>query len=147
MLRRIGYIQIHGKDGINPSMLWELANIFVRMLSIIFKGSRWPGDVPDDLKNTNSITLFFKKEDKGNYKAVSLSLASGKMMEEILKEAFSKHVKRWLATASMYSLRANWLTWWFLWWAEISACFYLYICKAVNVACTGCSILTATLVM
>lgn len=46
------------------------------------------------MKNTNSITLFFKKEDKGNYKAVSLSLASGKMMEEILKEAFSKHVKR-----------------------------------------------------
>lgn len=49
-----------------------------------------------DDQNKASVTLVFnkgKKEDPGNYMPVSFTSISGKVMEELILEASSKHMK------------------------------------------------------
>lgn len=62
---------------------------------IIFERSWHLGEVPEEWKKA-TVTPIFKKgkeEDPGNYNLGSLTLTSEKVMENIIMEAISKHVK------------------------------------------------------
>jgi len=64
-------------------VLRELEEELAKPLSIICQQSWLTGEVPDDWRIT-SVTPIYKKgrkEDPGNYRPVSLTSVSGKIME------------------------------------------------------------------
>ncbi|KAK4827448.1 hypothetical protein QYF61_018169 [Mycteria americana] len=69
-----------GPDGIHPRVLrsWQI-----------------PLEVPDDWRNANVTPIFKKvrKEDAGNYRPVSLTSVPRKVMEQLILEAISRHMK------------------------------------------------------
>lgn len=66
-----------GLDGIHPSTLKELADVIVRLLSIIFKGSWESGEVSVGWKLAKSqFSRGAIKEDPDNYRPVSLVSSS-----------------------------------------------------------------------
>ncbi|KFV78543.1 hypothetical protein N308_15395, partial [Struthio camelus australis] len=92
----LGKLDTHksmGPDGMHPRVLRE--DIITRPLSIIFERSWRSGEVPEDWKKAN-VTPVFKKgkeEDPGNYRPVSLTSIPGKVMEQLILEAISKHLE------------------------------------------------------
>lgn len=64
------------------------------LISIGFNQSRWLGEVPEEQRNAN-ITLIFKngKEDPGNYRPISLTSNPGRVMEQLILETTSRHIK------------------------------------------------------
>ena len=74
-----------GPDEIHVRALRELAEVIVEPLSIIYQRSLLMGEVPEDWRLAN-VTPIYKKgcrEDPGNYRPVSLTWVSGKVMEQI----------------------------------------------------------------
>ena len=83
-------------------MLRELADIIARPLSIIYRRSGHSGEVPEDWKKVNVVPVSKKSEneDPGSYRPVSLTSVPGKVMEELILEAMSKHVEDKTVTRS-----------------------------------------------
>ncbi|KAK4816268.1 hypothetical protein QYF61_014340 [Mycteria americana] len=84
-----------GPDEIHPRVLKELAEVLTKPLSIIYQQSWLTGEVPADWRLA-SVTPIFKKgrkEDPGNYRPVSLTLVPGKLMEQIILSAITRHDK------------------------------------------------------
>ncbi|KAK4811175.1 hypothetical protein QYF61_019806 [Mycteria americana] len=79
-----------GLDGIHPRVLKELAEVFTKPLSIIYQQSWLTGDVPVDWRLANKKG---RKEDPGNYRPVSLTSVPGKLMEQIILSALTRHVE------------------------------------------------------
>lgn len=50
------------------------------------------GEFPEDGKTAN-MTPVFKKEDPGNYRPVNLTTAPGELMEQLILEIISRHIK------------------------------------------------------
>ena len=78
-----------------PRVLRELAEVIARPLSIIF-GKLWGmGEVPGDWRKANVTPVFKKgkKGDPGNYRPVSLTSVPGKVMEQLILGAVSRHIK------------------------------------------------------
>ncbi|PKU46357.1 rna-directed dna polymerase from mobile element jockey- hypothetical protein [Limosa lapponica baueri] len=76
-------------------MLRELAEVIAGPLSIIFERSWRTGEVPEDWRKAKVIPVFKKgkKEDRGNYRPVSLTSIPGKVMERLILGAISEHVE------------------------------------------------------
>ncbi|KAJ7424045.1 hypothetical protein WISP_30588 [Willisornis vidua] len=64
-----------GPDGIHPRVMRELAEELAKTLFIIYQQSWLSGEVPDDWKLANVMSIHKKgcKEDPGNYRPVSLT--------------------------------------------------------------------------
>ncbi|GAB0177176.1 mitochondrial enolase superfamily member 1 [Grus japonensis] len=81
-----------GPDGLLPQ---ELANVIVRPLSIIFEKLRQSWDVPEVWKKANVTSVFRKgkKDHPWNYRPASFTLIPVKVMEQLILEIISKHIK------------------------------------------------------
>ncbi|KAF1548265.1 RNA-directed DNA polymerase from mobile element jockey, partial [Eudyptula albosignata] len=82
-----------GPDGIHPRVLRELAEELAKPLSIIYQQSWLTGEVPDDWRLANVMSIYKKgrKEDPGNYRPVSLTSVPGKIMERFILRALTRH--------------------------------------------------------
>ena len=83
-----------GPDQVSTRMLKNFASILAPVLKEIFTQSLQTGDVPMDWKTAN-ITAIFKKgerSDPGNYRPVSLTSVTCKMMEHILASNIRQHL-------------------------------------------------------
>ncbi|KAK4832496.1 hypothetical protein QYF61_023543 [Mycteria americana] len=67
----------------------------IKPLSIIYQQSWLTGEVPADWRLANVTPIFKKgrKEDPGNYRPVSLTSVPGKLMEQIILSAITRHVE------------------------------------------------------
>ena len=84
-----------GPDEIPPRILKELRDKLALPLRILFKRSMEARIIPDDWRQAE-VTPIFKKESKAepaNYRPVSLTAVTGKVMERIVKEAMMQHVE------------------------------------------------------
>ncbi|KFW07359.1 hypothetical protein N326_10311, partial [Eurypyga helias] len=84
-----------GPDGMHPRVLRELADVMGKPHSIITERSWSTGEVPEDWRKAHVMPVFKrgKKENPENYRPVSLMSIPGKVMEQLLLDAMSKHVK------------------------------------------------------
>ncbi|KFQ25918.1 hypothetical protein N332_01010, partial [Mesitornis unicolor] len=82
-------------DGIHPRILRELAEVLAKPLSIIYQQSWLTGEVPADWRLANMMPIYKKgwKEDPGNYRPVSLTSVPGKVMEQIILSAITRHMQ------------------------------------------------------
>jgi len=77
-----------GPDGIHPLLLKECSSIVALPLSLIFRKSFETGELPADWRAAHIVPIFKKgsKTDKANYRPVSLTSVSCKVMESIIKD-------------------------------------------------------------
>jgi hypothetical protein len=83
-----------GPDGIGPRVLQELADELAPALAAVFNKSMEENTVPQDWKEAN-VTPIFKKGSKSapeNYRPVSLTSVSCRLMESIIRDAMNKHL-------------------------------------------------------
>lgn len=83
-----------GPDGIHPRALKRLANVIAGPLSVTLQYSWQSLEISVHWKLAN-VPVFKrgKKEDPGNYKSVSLSSVSGKIMEKVILRLTEKHLR------------------------------------------------------
>ncbi|KAK4820693.1 hypothetical protein QYF61_003613 [Mycteria americana] len=92
------HLDIHksmGPDEIPLRVLKELADVLTKPLSIVYQQSWLTGEVPADWRLANVTPVYKKsrKEDVGNYRPVSLTSVPGKLMEQIILSAITRHVE------------------------------------------------------
>ncbi|KFV87175.1 RNA-directed DNA polymerase from mobile element jockey, partial [Struthio camelus australis] len=95
LLSKLDIHKSMGPNVMHPQVLRELADVTARPLSIILERSWRSGEVPEDWEKASVTPVFQKgkKEDPGNYRPASLTSSPGKVMEQLLLEAISKHVE------------------------------------------------------
>ena len=82
-------------DGLHPRVLHELANCISTPLSIIFNTSLTTSVLPTDWKTAN-VSAIHKKGNKNqaqNYRPVSLTSIAGKILEQIIRDNVTEHMK------------------------------------------------------
>ncbi|KFW77029.1 hypothetical protein N305_04216, partial [Manacus vitellinus] len=95
LLHHLDTCKSMGPDGIHPRVLRELAEEIIKQLSIIYHQSWLTGEVPGDWKLA-AVTPIYKKgqkEDRRNYRSVSLTSVPGKVMEQITLSAITQRVQ------------------------------------------------------
>ncbi|PKU47313.1 rna-directed dna polymerase from mobile element jockey- hypothetical protein [Limosa lapponica baueri] len=82
-------------DNIHLRVLRDLADMVVRLLSIIFEKPWRSGDVPEDWKKANVTPIYKKglKGDPGNYRHISPTSVPGKVVGIILLGAITSQMK------------------------------------------------------
>lgn len=78
-------------SGTHPRVLRELTNV-IRPLQIIFQCFWESGEVPLDWKLAK-VFKEGKKEDRGDYRPVSLTSQPGKIMEKVMLGVMEKHLR------------------------------------------------------
>ncbi|KAK4817671.1 hypothetical protein QYF61_023950 [Mycteria americana] len=90
---------MHGYENIDKllrrKVYSDLADVLTKPLSIIYQQSWLTGEVPADWRLANVTPIFKKgrKEDPGNYRPVSLTSVPGKLMDQIILSAITRHVE------------------------------------------------------
>jgi Reverse transcriptase (RNA-dependent DNA polymerase)/Endonuclease-reverse transcriptase len=85
-----------GPDGIGPLLLKKLCNELAWPLTKIMRTSLRDGSVPEDWKVANVTPIFKKgrKSDPENYRPVSLTSVSCRIMEGVLKDHIVSHLEK-----------------------------------------------------
>ena len=99
-----------GPDAIPSKILKELSNEIAMPLYILFKKSIEEKTVPDDWKTATVIPIFKKgtRTEPGNYRPVSLTCVTCKIMESIIRDALAKHMgKNELYAKCQHGFRPN----------------------------------------
>src|SRR5450755_4188078 len=83
-----------GGDEIHPHMLKKCANSMCSPLYLIFLKSLQEGKVPDAWKDANVSPLFKKgsKVDPANYRPVSLTSVTCKILESIIRDQLMNYL-------------------------------------------------------
>ncbi|KFQ40199.1 hypothetical protein N332_04520, partial [Mesitornis unicolor] len=92
------HLDVHksmGSDGIHSRVVGELAEVITKPLSIIYQQSWLTGEVPVDWRLVNVTPIYKKrrKEDLGNHRPVNLTSVPGKVMEQIILSAITRHME------------------------------------------------------
>ncbi len=85
-----------GPDGIGPRVLQELQDELAPALAVVFTKSLEEGVVPQDWLEAN-VTPIYKKGTKslpGNYRPVSLTSVTCRVMESKLRDEITGHLTR-----------------------------------------------------
>ena len=84
-----------GPDELHPRMLKELAAELAALMAKLFNQSLFLGEVPEEWKMAN-VSPIFKGNRKvaANYRPVSLTSISCKIMEAAVRETILTHLKR-----------------------------------------------------
>jgi hypothetical protein len=95
-IRNLKTASAAGPDGIGPRLLQELENELAPALTLIFRRSIEYGEIPEDWKTANVTPIYKKgaKADPGNYRPVSLTSVSCKILESIVKDTMMDHLLR-----------------------------------------------------
>jgi hypothetical protein len=85
-----------GPEGMGPLLLQKLVEEISWPLAKVMQASLQEGAVPEKWRTAN-VTLIFKKgskTDPGNYRPVSLTSVSGRLMESVVKDQMVKHLEK-----------------------------------------------------
>ncbi|KFP25921.1 RNA-directed DNA polymerase from mobile element jockey, partial [Colius striatus] len=95
LLAKLKACKSMGPDEMHPRVLRKLADVIAKPLSIIFEHSWRTGEVPEDWRKANVMPVFKKgrKDDPGNYRPVSLTSIPGKVMEQLILNVITEHMK------------------------------------------------------
>ena len=95
LLNNLHPAKASGPDNISPQILKELAAEISPILCGIFKKSLESGVVPNDWKNANIVPVFKKgqRNDKRNYRPISLTCIASKVMEHIICSNIMNHAE------------------------------------------------------
>jgi hypothetical protein len=94
-LKKLKTFKSPGPDGVHPRVINELADCISIPLSTIFNTSLTTGKLPIEWKQAN-ISPIHKKGSKTlpqNYRPVSITSVVGKIMEEIIRDTITVHMK------------------------------------------------------
>ena len=94
-LQRLNPSKASGPDDISPRVLKELAHSLCSPFTSLFQKSLDQATVPDDWKKAR-VTPLFKKGDKylpGNYRPISLTCVSCKILEHIVTSQMAKFLE------------------------------------------------------
>ncbi|XP_071477586.1 uncharacterized protein [Diadema antillarum] len=93
LLDKLNPKKASGPDGITPRVLKELSNTIAPCLCNIFRKSYNLGEIPDDWRHANIVPIFKKgyRADPSNYKPISLTCITCKLMEHILASNIMAH--------------------------------------------------------
>jgi Reverse transcriptase (RNA-dependent DNA polymerase) len=85
-----------GPDGIGPLLLKNLADELALPLAKVMRQSLSEGTVPEDWRQANVTPIFKKgqKSDPGNYRPVSITSVTCRLMESIIKDEVVKHLEK-----------------------------------------------------
>ena len=85
-----------GPDGIAPKFLLNCVNQIAPVLAMLYRKSVADGQVPEEWRQANVVPTFKKgsKMAAGNYRPVSLTCVSCKLLESILKDDIMQHLTR-----------------------------------------------------
>ena len=93
MLENLNPHKATGPDDICPLFLKTLASSIAPILMIVYKKSYNTGKLPDDWKSANVVTVFKKGNTSlaANYRPISLTCVSCKIMEHIITSNVMRH--------------------------------------------------------
>ncbi|NWV09231.1 LORF2 protein, partial [Ptilonorhynchus violaceus] len=93
LLRHLDAHKSMGPEGIHPRVMRELADELAKPPSIIYHQSWLTREVPDDWKLANVTHKKGWKEDQEHYRPVSLTSVPGKVMEQMILSAITRHLQ------------------------------------------------------
>ena len=93
LLKNLKVHKAAGPDAITPRILKELSPVVARILTIIYTRSYETGEAPDDWKRANVAPVYKKgnKHDPANYRPISLTCISCKLMEHVIASQIMSH--------------------------------------------------------
>jgi hypothetical protein len=85
-----------GPDGLGPLVLKKLIDQIAVPLAMVMRTSLKEGSVPEDWRTANVSPIFKKGQssDPGNYRPVSLTSVTCRLMESIIKDSIVRHLER-----------------------------------------------------
>jgi hypothetical protein len=85
-----------GPDGISTKLLQNCVDEISPVLAVIYRKSLATGSVPAEWKTANVVPIFKKgsKAVAGNYRPISLTCISCKIMESIIKDDIVNHLRK-----------------------------------------------------
>ena len=96
LLQALNISKAGGPDGIRPRVLKELASELAPIFTLLFQASLHQQSIPDIWKHAN-VTPIYKKGDKtnpSNYRPVSLTCISCKLLEHIICSSLMQYLTK-----------------------------------------------------